>query len=196
MATVTLVGPRRLNIGGVLYKRGYTVELDDHLAIAFEEDERFRVKGVRLTEEERRRAPPPKPTAQPSGPALTQAIRDAIDALDPDDDNAFDRGGKPSVRAISAVLGREVTAAERDRALTRGAAQPGHFDSADAPADGPQHHGLKLGKTRLTDEQRAELAKKAARINSAVPSGTDKVADREPEPALVAESDEPSMEVR
>jgi len=64
------------------------------------------------------RAPRPATGAprKPAGEALTQAISEAILTLDPENEDAWTGGGKPSVHALSAVLGYEVTAAERDAA--------------------------------------------------------------------------------
>jgi hypothetical protein len=45
------------------------------------------------------------------------AIATAIDELNPDNEEHFTRAGKPEVRALSAVLGWPVTAAERDEAM-------------------------------------------------------------------------------
>jgi hypothetical protein len=46
-----------------------------------------------------------------------EAIRGAIDELDEDDEDAFTAAGKPQVSALQAVLGYDISAAERDQAL-------------------------------------------------------------------------------
>lgn len=45
------------------------------------------------------------------------AVADAIAELDPDNPAHWTASGKPAVDALSAILGRTVTAAERDAAL-------------------------------------------------------------------------------
>ena len=128
MATVTLTGPRRLNIGGELYKRGEPVEMEDHLAMQFEEDERFKVRGVRISPDERRERVAAK-EARPMGDSLMRAINEAIADLDVDDDDAFDRHGKPSIRSISAILGYQITAQERDRAMGQAMGKSGQLET-------------------------------------------------------------------
>jgi hypothetical protein len=56
----------------------------------------------------------PTTTAKPIDPQNVIDIIDVLDALDRDKD--FTEGGKPEVKAIEALLDRNVTAAERDAA--------------------------------------------------------------------------------
>ncbi len=49
---------------------------------------------------------------------LNEAIKDAIKSLDPDDSKAWTIHGKPHVTAIEAILGRNITAEQRDAAWT------------------------------------------------------------------------------
>ncbi|RMG60280.1 MAG: hypothetical protein D6717_00320 [Gammaproteobacteria bacterium] len=56
--------------------------------------------------------------ARPQGEdELLAEIRRAVEALDKDDPEAWTSGGKPQVAAIEAVLGYQISAAERDKAL-------------------------------------------------------------------------------
>ena len=192
MAEVTLLKRRRLNLGGVLFKRGETVPMEDHLAVVLENDDRFRVRGIRLTGDERRAraadgAADGDTDRRPMGDTLTACIAEAIDQLNTDDDDAYDRHGKPSLQSLSAILGYQITAQERDRALTQGRSR-GHLDAASQPATGPTAAGLKLPK-RLSPEQKADLAAKAAVINGSVTSGNDKAVERQEQAAA-----EPGME--
>jgi hypothetical protein len=120
-----LIQPNRLNIGGVVYEKGKRVEVDMETAFGFAGNPRFKVHGL-----DSRAAFEFKELAnRPHGAVLYDAINDAIDRLDPDDDASFERNGKPSVAAISNVLGYPVTAAERDAAtvapkVTLEAAEP------------------------------------------------------------------------
>jgi len=55
--------------------------------------------------------------------ARLQAIRDAVAKLDPADQALWTGSGKPKTEAISAVLGWNVSALERDNALAPGGEQ-------------------------------------------------------------------------
>jgi hypothetical protein len=178
MATVTLTGPRRLNIGGVLYKRGEPIEMEDHLAMQFEEDERFRVKGVRIDPDERRERAAARET-RPMGDSLLRAINDAIGELDVDDDDAFDRHGKPSIRSISALLGYQITASERDRAMGQAMGKSGQLETLGGGTETTSGHPARGSKLRLTPEQRDALAKKAAAVHGAIPDGNEKAVERQ-----------------
>lgn len=59
--------------------------------------------------------------AKPEGDLLTAAIVEAIGKLQPDD---FGRDGKPHVKAIEAVLGYDIAAADRDAAWSAVQAKP------------------------------------------------------------------------
>ena len=58
----------------------------------------------------------------PVGPKLAgpvdraMIIRDAVEALDPNDATLFTQSGKPTVQAVELVLGFDITADERDEA--------------------------------------------------------------------------------
>jgi hypothetical protein len=70
---------------------------------------------------------------RPQGAALYDAIREAADDLDPDDETAFDGNGKPALAALNAKLGYEITAEELDRALASATA-PANLTEAEVPA--------------------------------------------------------------
>lgn len=64
--------------------------------------------------------PPDKPAA-PEAPTdpdeRLAAIRDAISQLDPENPELYGKSGKPHVEAIEAILGWNISAAERDEAV-------------------------------------------------------------------------------
>ena len=113
MPTAELVQPARLNLGGVLYERGKEVPVSFETAHELAANPRFKVSGLDTREaldfKER--------LGKPRGADLARAINDANDQLDADDDAAFDRTGKPSIEALSRVLGYPVTKEERDSAM-------------------------------------------------------------------------------
>jgi hypothetical protein len=171
MATITLIGPRRLNIGGVLYTRGEMTEVEDHVAIGLEEDPRFKVRGISAGTPHSR-LPSPVP-GKPMGDRLLAAINDAIADLEVDDDDAFDRNGKPSLLSLAAILGYPVSAQERDRALAKQQSK-GQLETAAAGQETlPGQRSVRTGRLRLTPEQKAELAKKAAEVNVQLANGND-----------------------
>ena len=103
-----------LNLGGkIMFKKGVAVPVDLAFAQKLAENPRFHVTGLhsRTALEEAAYH------ARPKGEALLQAIRDACDKFDEDDDDHWDRSGKHSVNALSKALGYAVSAVERDRAL-------------------------------------------------------------------------------
>ena len=193
MATVTLTGPRRLNIGGVLYKRGEPIEMEDHLAMQFEEDDRFKVLGVRISPDERRERVAAR-EARPMGDSLMRAINEAIADLDVDDDDAFDRHGKPSIRSISAILGYTITAQERDRAMGQAMGKSGQLDTLGGGVETTSGQPARgSGKLRLSPEQKEALAKKAAAVNGSIPDGNEKAIERQR--AAEGEAEEETVEM-
>jgi hypothetical protein len=70
---------------------------------------------------------------RPEGAALYDAIREAADDLDPDDDAAFDGNGKPALAALNAKLGYEITVEELDRDLASATATA-NLTEAETPA--------------------------------------------------------------
>ena len=55
---------------------------------------------------------------------LLRAINEAADELDIEDEENFDRGGRPSVYALSKALGYPITREERDAAMSAVARAP------------------------------------------------------------------------
>ncbi len=55
-------------------------------------------------------------TTGPSANESTVSLVDAIGLLNPDDESHFTKGGKPEIKALEALIGGSVTAAERDAA--------------------------------------------------------------------------------
>jgi hypothetical protein len=139
MPTATLLELNRLNIGGAeMYHRGVEQEVTVATALRLAQDPRFKVKGLTtrdLVEHQ-------EAQSRPRGKDLYDEIRTAADDLDVDNDDNFDRSGRPSVSALSAALGYPITAEERDAALAqKGATAPvaeGELlDSASAPPAPP-----------------------------------------------------------
>lgn len=56
------------------------------------------------------------PAAPPGQPARPQTVEEAIERLDPDDPTLWTSSGLPRVEALEELLGRDVSAAERDEA--------------------------------------------------------------------------------
>ncbi|SLN77589.1 hypothetical protein OCH7691_04471 [Oceanibacterium hippocampi] len=83
--------------------------------LALPVEEANRLIGLGFAEPRDLAAPSRPAPAKPEGEALSAAIRDVLDALDPVED--FVTGGKPSTRSLAAHLGYPVSAAERDAAL-------------------------------------------------------------------------------
>ena len=102
-----------INTAGKMFKKGVALPVDLPTAQKLAENPRFHVTGLhsRTAVEEAAYH------ARPKGEALMEAIRNAADRFDVDDDDNWDRIGKHSVHALSKALGYAVSAAERDRAL-------------------------------------------------------------------------------
>ena len=96
MPTATLLELNRLNIGGAeMYHRGVETEVTVATALRLAQDPRFKVKGLTtrdLVEHQ-------EAQSRPRGKDLYDEIRTAADDLDPDNDDNFDRSGRPSVSA-------------------------------------------------------------------------------------------------
>jgi hypothetical protein len=151
MPQATLLQPRRLGIRGVVLLKDVSVQVSPDLARVLAR--RANVK-IDWTEDE--------PDADLTGDGVSvdddgrpldkderlDAITAAIAELDPDNEEHFTRAGKPEVRALSAVLGWPVTAAERDEAMRAPVEPPAPVQEskvrivkkprpADAPAEDP-----------------------------------------------------------
>ena len=113
MPTAELIGPNRMNIDGKVYLKNKPVPIDMETAFSLANNPRFKVSGltsrevVEFQEMQRR----------PREPDLLRAINEAADMLDVDDEDNFDRSGRPSVAALSKALGYPITKEERDAAL-------------------------------------------------------------------------------
>lgn len=131
MPTVTLKkgGPRRLNIRGHIFEREQPLPVDIGVASALRGDDRFRVEvpaGVTLPAAP---AAPAEPAAPTGKAAKMQAILAAIDELDEDNEAHWTNDGKPDARALTSILGYQVTSAERNEAMKIAAS-----DNPPAPA--------------------------------------------------------------
>ena len=102
-----------INTAGKMFKKGVALPVDLPTAQKLAENPRFHVTGLhsRTAVEEAAYH------ARPKGEALMEAIRNAADRFDVDDDDNWDRIGKHSVHALSKALGYGVSGEERDRAL-------------------------------------------------------------------------------
>lgn len=103
---------RTLKIGGEMFRQSKPKEIDYTLARKLDKNPRFKVTGLD-TKEAIEDALVAK---RPEGELLMEAIRDAVVGFDEDDEN-YDRAGKPSVSVISDILGYPIDTADRDRAL-------------------------------------------------------------------------------
>ena len=87
----------------------------------------FDPKTMKLAEGEQEPAPPappaPKEPQKPQAPTdpaeRIEAIAKAIETLDPENEEHWTGSGKPNVASLEAVLGWDISAAERDEAWAR-----------------------------------------------------------------------------
>ena len=112
MPEVELVGLARLNRGGKLFIKGVREPVDFETALALKDNPRFKVYGL----DTREALAYQETQTRPRGADLYDAINEAIDALEPDDEN-YDRSGKAAVGVLSSALGYPVTKEERDAAM-------------------------------------------------------------------------------
>jgi hypothetical protein len=174
-----LLYPLSLNTSGTIFHKGVKTPVSQELARALNGDERFKVHGLDAREAVEDSAI----AGRPMGDTLMEAIREAADGLDTDDDDNFDRGGKPSHHAIGMALGYEVTLAERDKALTPPLRSVERLDTAGKieNTDVVLHKaGLSL-KPRVSDNQkdaiRAASAAKDATITGVAKTARDSSTD-------------------
>lgn len=120
MPEAELVGPNRLNVGGELFVKGVPKSVDFQTAFSLKDNPRFKVTGL----DTRAALEFKELSHRPEGDELLTAIRDAADALDVDDDESFDKQGKPAIAALSKALGYPIDKTERDRALATVAKAP------------------------------------------------------------------------
>jgi len=159
MPTAELIGPNRMNVGGHVFIKGEPEEVEIELAVQLKDNPRFKVTGLDTREAVEYR----EMQTRPSGRALHAAILEAQDRLDIDDDDSFDRQGKPAVTALSKVLGYPITKEERDAAL-KAAPKVAHEEEGKPlqvnTAEIAQHAttrapggGIKLKKPPATEEE-------------------------------------------
>jgi hypothetical protein len=110
MPTAKLLKPNSLTMDGRRWKRGVVEPVTINVAMALLGNERFLVEGLDASAiAEHAHA---NPVARPKGKALHAVIVDAIDEINPDDEDAYAANGLPTAAAISKVLGYDVTTAE------------------------------------------------------------------------------------
>jgi hypothetical protein len=156
-----LIQPRSLNIGGVIYHQGVPKEVDFPTALDLDKSPRFNVTGLNTREaveyQERQ--------TRPVGAALSEAIKDAMDRLDVDDDDSFDRVGKPAIGALGKILGYPITTSERDKAMGSVDKAPqageGLLDTAEIKATAARKSTIRVTKEAApapaADEQKVAL---------------------------------------
>lgn len=126
MATATLKknGPRRINTHGHIFERGVDQTVSAEVGRSLENDARFDVKfdkaelAVPLAASQQQSGSE-KPQRPESKEARIAAIRDAIGELDEDNEDHWTNDGKPDARALTSILGWQVTSPERDEALAQ-----------------------------------------------------------------------------
>jgi hypothetical protein len=162
MPYAMLIGPASYSFQGKTMKRGVCFEVDKELARQFRADDRFKVSDSPIVmakpgTRRRMRGGDREPidtgsTTVVDGPEdigddQPLTIREAADRLDIDDEDNFDADGKPAVAALSKLMGREVTADQRDKALGTPAA---------VVADTTRKGSVKVIKKAPAAEARAE----------------------------------------
>lgn len=132
MLTVTLKKPARLNAHGRTWERGVAVPVDLTTARLLAKNPRFEVNGLfealdalaegkTLDDLGISETPDTEDDGVAEPPAATDLfdrIRAAADSLDVDNDDNFTADGKPTVAALEAILGEDITEEQRDAALT------------------------------------------------------------------------------
>jgi hypothetical protein len=138
MPEATLLKPKRLSVLGVVLERDKPRMVSPEVARIL--DRRWsancrvdwrKTGPVEEPEVEQEEAPDGRPADKQQRLA---AIRAAVDKLDPDDESHFTRTGKPDARALSEILGWQVTAEERDEAMAQAADAPPEDSAEDKPS--------------------------------------------------------------
>lgn len=181
MPKVELLRPRSLNTRGILFvQRVPREDIPVDIALELMEDERFKVTGITAAD---LAATGDKPRKKAE---LNEAILDAINELDVDDEDAFTASGKPHHLAISKVLGFDITAEERDAAMRAGTAKgalvSGEGDEEDeeeAPAAKPAKKSGKGGVVINRGKQQAKKEELLTKLNTV---GGEKPTEQEKEP--------------
>jgi hypothetical protein len=100
---------------------------------------------------------------RPLGAALYAAILEAQDRLDIDDDDSFDRQGKPAIAALSRILGYPIKKEERDAAL-KAAPKVAHGEEGKAekisPAEIAAHAATRSDSKPVTIKKQVPAAPK------------------------------------
>lgn len=179
MLTVTLKKPARLNAHGRTWERGVAVPVDLTTARLLAKNPRFEVNGLfealdALAEgktlddlgiSETPETEDDDVVETPPAADLFERIRAAADSLDVDNDDNFTADGKPTVAALEAILGEDITEEQRDAALTIPIGR-GKLEAEQKPAAArPRAIKVKGGKakqatapaTPTTDEKAIEV---------------------------------------
>jgi hypothetical protein len=179
--TLRKSGPNRLNTAGYLFEKGIPVrDVPTSVAEELEEHERYGEHfSVRYDKGEQDAPIPVSQTAKKVAAAPQEAgegegagegeeanagkrpstekerlaaIAQAIDDLDPDVEGNFTSTGKPDARALTSVLGWQVTGVDRDKALK----SMGHADVKRGDAE-PAKPARNVTVTRRSKAQDPEL---------------------------------------
>ena len=119
MATVTLLYPRKFTVSGKTFVKGVKTEAPDNVASYLDGDPRFTVdwEGKTPPAKVTKLAPAKTVTSTTSTAAPAADLLAAVNQVDAEIEENFDDDGKPAVAALAKILGRDVTAAERDAAF-------------------------------------------------------------------------------
>lgn len=119
-STVKLLKPRTFSTMGYRFERGVETAVPYAVAKHLENDDRFEVvvdRSKAPTQYEREGVD--KNGRPVNRNVRLQAIRDAADKLDIDDESNFTSTGLPDARKLTQILGWQVTTIERDEAIRR-----------------------------------------------------------------------------
>lgn len=151
MATAILKknGPRRINTHGHIFERGVEQTVSAEVGRSLENDDRF---DVRFDKAElaaplaasQQQSGSEKPSRPESKEARIAAIRDAIGELDEDNEDHWTNDGKPDARALTSILGWQVTSDERDDALAQPDGQQPTMEQQAAPSGKGRRGGVKI----------------------------------------------------
>jgi hypothetical protein len=183
MPKVELLRPRSLNIRGFLFRqREPREDIPVDVALDLMEDERFKVTGLTAADLQVASDKPRKKAE------LNEAILDAIDELDVDDEDAFTASGKPHHLALSKILGFDITAEERDAAMrtstAKGSMVSGEGESVDEEEeeDDEKPEPKKAGKGKVVINRGKQQAKKDELLKKLNKVGGEKPEEKAKEP--------------
>ena len=181
MPKVELLRPRSLNIHNILFhQRVPREDIPVDIALDLMEDERFKVTGITAADMQ---AVSDKPRKKAE---LNEAILDAINELDVDDEDAFTATGKPHHLAISNVLGFDITAEERDAAMRAGTAKgalvSGEGDEEEEDETSSAKSTKKSGKGGVVINRGKQQAKKEELLKKLNTVGGEKPEEKQKEP--------------